>query len=137
MPLKKTELTSGTVVSREEPVSEVPESQEEDVRYYKLAKPITVSGTVLDKLLLDPTELGGPVYFRLVARLRKEYPDIYRQSINKLGEEVFLSYIIAELNPPMTVEDLAKVSFVDLPVMFMHVLSLSFRHRTQETEATS
>jgi hypothetical protein len=134
MPLKKIETDSGPVVKNED-VS--PEVQEEDPRYYQLAKPITVGSSVLSKLLLDPTELGGPVYFKLVARFRKEYPEIYRQSFNKLGEEIFLSYVIAELNPPMTVEDLAKVSFVDLPVLFMRVQALAFQDRTQKTEATS
>jgi hypothetical protein len=131
MPIKKTEVVVSPGHTIETVVEVQPEAQEEDVRYFELSKPITVGSTEIKKLLLDPTELAGPVYFRLVGRFRKEYPEIYRQSFNKLGEEIFLAYVIAELNPPMTTEDLQKVSFVDIPVIFMRVQALAFRNRTE------
>ena len=114
-----------------------PESEqktsEDDPRYFKLSKPIKVGDQTFERLLVDCGELSGSVYFSLVGRFRKEYPDIYRTSINKLGEEIFLSYVIAALNPPMAVEDVRKASFKDLPIMFMMVQNFVYGAKTAES----
>jgi hypothetical protein len=93
----------------------------DDPRYFFLNEPITVGGKPIDKLLIDTSALRGPVYFKLVTRFRSEHPDIYRNSFNKLSEEIFLSYVVAELNPPLVVDDLAKLAFDELPVLFLRM----------------
>jgi hypothetical protein len=129
MPIEKV-ATGLAVVPAPEP-EQKPEA--EDPRYFKLSKPIKVGNQTFEKLLVDSSELSGTVYFQLVGRFRKEYPDIYRTSINKLGEEVFLSYVVAALNPPMTAEDIPKLSFKDLPILFMAVQSFVYGARTAES----
>src|SRR5580692_4773120 len=98
---------SGEVPKQQSPIAS------DDLRYFKLTKPITVGAKTFDRLLLDASELSGNTYFSLVSRFRKEFPEEYRSSFNKLGEERFLSYIVAELNPPMIVEDVQKITFKD------------------------
>ncbi len=98
----------------------------EDTRYFKLSKPITVGQKTLELVLVDASELTGNVYFNLVARFRKECPEEYRLSFNKLSDELFLSYVVAELNPPMVVEDVRKITFRDLPLIFMTLAGFLF-----------
>ncbi len=102
-----------------------------DPRYFKLTKPITIGQKTIDRLLVVASELTGHVYFNLVARFRKEYPDEYRLSFNKLSDELFLSYVVAELNPPMVVEDVRKISFKDLPLIFMTLAGFLFGARPE------
>ena len=108
-----------------------PEKKEDDPRYFKLSKPIAVGNQTFEQLLVDSSELSGTTYFKLVGRFRKEYPEMYRSSINKLGEETFMSYVVAELNPPMAAEDVPKISFTDLPILFMALQSFVFGARTE------
>ncbi len=103
----------------------------DDPRYFKLSKPITVGAKTLDRLLVDTSELTGHSYFNLVARFRKECPEEYRTSLNKLTDEVFLSYVVAELNPPMVVEDVRKVTFKDLSVLFLQLVGFLFGARAE------
>ena len=103
-----------------------PDPAPDDPRYFKLSKPIRAGDKTIDRLLLDASELSGAVYFSLVSRFRKEFPEEYRGSFNKLSDEVFLSYIVAELNPPMVVEDVRKIAFKDLPLIFITVASFLF-----------
>ena len=105
----------------------------DDPRYFKLSKPIKVNNQIFERLLVDCGELPGAVYFDLVGRFRKEYPDIYRSSINKLGEEIFLSYVLAALNPPLAVEDVRKIAFKDLPIVFMAIQSFVYGAKTAES----
>ncbi len=104
----------------------------DDQRYFKLSKPITVADKKITRLLVDCSELTGTTYFNLVGRFRRECPDVYRSSFNKLGEETFLSYVVAELNPPMVVEDVQKITFKDLPILFLQLASFLFADRTSE-----
>lgn len=100
-----------------------------DDSFFVLSHPIQVGDKTFDKLNINPKDLPGDKYFQFVARFRKEYPDIYAMSPNKLNEEVFLTYIIAALNPPMTPEDMRKISFIDLPMIFMKCPSFIYRAR--------
>jgi hypothetical protein len=102
-----------------------------DPRYFRLSKPIKVGEKQFDRLLIDSSELSGAVYFNLVGRFRKECNEVYRSSTNKLAEEMFLSYIVAELNPPMVVEDLRKLPFNDLPILFIQLQAFLFSARMQ------
>ena len=129
MPIEKV-ATGLAVVPDAEPEQK---TEPDDPRYFKLSKPIKVGNDTFERLLVDSSELTGATYFQLVGRFRKEYPDIYRTSINKLGEEVFLSYVVAALNPPMTAEDIPKLSFKDLPILFMAVQSFVYGARTAES----
>ncbi len=104
---------------------------EKDPRWFALSKPITVGQKTLDRLLVDTSELTGHSYFNLVARFRKECPTEYRESFNKLSDELFLSYVVAELNPPMVVEDVRKITFKDLPILFLQLASFLFGARVE------
>jgi hypothetical protein len=85
-----------------------------------------IGNETVSRLLVDSGELSGTTYFKIVGRFRKEYPEIYRTSLNKLSEETFMSYVVAELNPPMAPEDLGKVSFKDLPILFLSLLGFVY-----------
>jgi hypothetical protein len=89
------------------------EKEEEARRYYKLSKPLNAGGRVLDKLLVDPSDLGGDVYFKLAAAFRTNAHYVYSTSLNKLAEDVYLGLVLAELNRIIP-EDLRKLSFKDL-----------------------
>lgn len=119
-------------------VPEVATEGKADLRYFKLTKPITVGEKRFDRLMVDATELTGKTYFALLDRFRKEHPEIYRTSINKISEEKFLSYVLAELNPPMIVEDVMRITFKDLPIIFMQLVSFLFSDpSTSEPEPTT
>jgi hypothetical protein len=117
------------VVPQDPPPPEQPPEPEialDDPRYFWLSEPIMVAGKRIEKLLIDTSALRGPVYFKLITRLRNEHPKIQRTSINPLGEEIFLGYVVAELNPPLVVEDLAKISFDDLGILFLRMQSFLY-----------
>ena len=95
-------------------------------RYLKLRKPITCGQVTLDRLLLDPSELSGDTFFILDARFRNEHSFVYATSVNKTGESIFLSMILAELNG-ITVEDLRKVSFMELDRALRRVQNFLYR----------
>lgn len=97
------------------------EIQAEDPRYFYLSEPIAVAKKTFERLLIDTSALKGPVYFKLAERFRLEHPEIYRTSFNKFAEEIFLAYVVAELNPPMIIDDLQKIDFSDLPILFMRM----------------
>jgi hypothetical protein len=83
-----------------------------DAQHYVLKKPLAVGNATLTKLLVDPSEMTGAQYFSLVKRFKTENPG---QVVNfKMSDEIFLSYVLAALNPPMTLEDCANMSFVEL-----------------------
>jgi hypothetical protein len=102
----------------------------EDPSYYELQKPIQVGQASVSKILLDPSGLSGPAYFKIVSRFRKEYPEEYSNSTFKFSSEIFLTLVLAELNPPMTPEDFAKISFVDLEFIFFRSKVLAFQKGT-------
>jgi hypothetical protein len=87
--------------------------EEEKRRYYKLSKPLNSGGRILDKLLVDPSELDGNAYFKLAAAFRTNHHWIYSTSLNKLAEDVYLQLILAEMNKIIP-EDLRKLTFKDL-----------------------
>ena len=117
-----------SVVPKDPPPPEppLPEIARDDPRYFFLSEPISVAGKSIDKLLIDTSSLKGPVYFKLATRFRSEHPDVYRTSFNKFGEEIFLAYVVAELNPPMIVDDLQKLDFNDLPMLFLRMQSFLY-----------
>jgi hypothetical protein len=89
------------------------EKEEEARRYYKLSKPLNAGGRILDKLLVDPSDLSGDAYFKLAAAFRTQHHYIYSTSLNKLAEDVYLQLVLAELNKIIP-EDLRKLSFKDV-----------------------
>jgi hypothetical protein len=89
------------------------EKEDEERRYFKLSKPLNAGGRILDKLLVDPSELDGNAYFRLAAAFRQNHHYIYSTSLNKLAEDVYLQLVLAELNKIIP-EDLRKLSFKDV-----------------------
>ena len=126
------------VVPKDPPPPEEPPTPEitrEDPRYFWLSEPISVAGKTIEKLLIDTSSLRGPVYFKLAARFRTEHPAVYRTSFNKFGEEIFLSYVVAELNPPMIVDDLQKLDFNDLPMLFLRMQSFLYAKRAAKEAA--
>jgi hypothetical protein len=89
------------------------EKEQEERRYYKLSKPLNAGGKILEKLLVDPSDLNGDAYFKLAAAFRTQAHYIYSTSLNKLAEDVYLQLILAELNKIIP-EDLRKLSFKDV-----------------------
>lgn len=98
---------------------------EEDTRYFYLAKPIQVGDRKIDQLLLDPKELGGRGFFAIVNEFRKTFPEIYRVSFNLYSEVSFLSMVIAKLNK-ITREDLYKLQYDELPILFLRASSFHY-----------
>ena len=87
-----------------------PEAKEkDDPRYFVLKKPMMVGGKEVKRLLIDISEIQGGRFFILNAKFRNDYPVVYRTSMNKTGEDVFLGMMIAELNG-IVVEDLYKLN---------------------------
>ena len=87
--------------------------EDEEQKYFKLSKPLNAGGRILDKLLVDPSELDGNAYFRLAAAFRQNHHYIYSTSLNKLAEDVYLQLVLAELNKIIP-EDLRKLTFKDV-----------------------
>jgi hypothetical protein len=109
------------------PVSPAPEAQAD--RYFKLSKPIEVGGRVkqkMEQLLVDVTELEGTVYFELTDRYAAEFPQQYQQSFTRFRDERFLKLLLVKLNPPMIDEDVKKISFKDLPLLFTRLQASIF-----------
>lgn len=100
----------------------IPAAKSEESRYFVLSKPIEVGGRVkktFDRLLVDSTELGGDVYFELIDRYSAEYPRAAQINFTEMRDKRFLAMVICKLNPPMIEEDLKKVSFIDLGLLFL------------------
>src|SRR5258707_5451680 len=95
-------------------------------RYFTLRKPIVCNDQEISKILCDPSELTGKQYFKLVSRFRNEYSDVYRNTLNKLQDDLFISYVIAELNPPMTLEDVQQIPFSELSIIVVIVASFVY-----------
>ena len=69
-------------------------------------------------------EQGGFVLGRnleLVERYAAEHPVSYQQSFTRFRDEKFLSLLVVRLNPPMIVEDVRRLSFKDLPLLFVRL----------------
>jgi hypothetical protein len=101
----------------------------EDERYFKLTKSIEVGGRVrqkLDRLLVDVTELPGAVYFELIDRYAAEFPAQYQTSFTRFRDERFLTLLLVKLNPPMIDEDVRRISFRDLPLLFTRLQASIF-----------
>jgi hypothetical protein len=126
-------ITKKQADSSETPVS-APAEQEEDFRFYKLSEPLSVGNAEIVKLLIDKTELKGQVYFKLNQRYQNENPDSYRNCLNRLTDTTWMAYQLAELNPPMILEDVYRIPFYDLEQIFARMPAVSFLTRTQSQE---
>jgi hypothetical protein len=92
------------------------EEEREEQRWQKLSKPLTSDKKILDKLLVDPSDLGGDDYFKLDAAFRTQHHYVYSTSLNKNAEGLYLQLVLAYLNK-IYPEDLAnpnKISFVNV-----------------------
>ena len=139
MPITKKQVNPGEVKQLEPGevvdynVSVAP--AEEDYRYYELAEPLQIGSANLSKLLIDKTEIkSGLAYFKLNERYQNENPVAYRNCINRLLDTTWMAYQIAELNPPMTLEDVYRIPFYDLEMIFARMPAVSFLTRTKKTE---
>jgi hypothetical protein len=72
------------------------------------------------RLNLDPSGLGGTSYFKLAARLRQDLT----------SEHEFIKLVVAELNPPITPEDVMKIPFADLNIISMRVMAFTYKPRS-------
>ena len=127
MPITKKEL-SAPVESEDITVDK------EDHRYYELSEPLQIGSAKISKILIDKTELKGLTYFKLNERFRNENSDAYRNCLNRLLDTTWMAYQIAELNPPMTLEDVYRIPFYDLEMIFARMPAVSFLTRTKKTE---
>jgi hypothetical protein len=97
-----------------------------DVRYFYLSAPINVDGKEIKWLLLDPKGvLTGKDLFELLRTYQRKFPEDSRVTFNKFTSEVFLSLVVAKLNK-ITPEDLYKMHYEDLPLMFLQAASFQF-----------
>jgi hypothetical protein len=98
-----------------------------DVRYFYLSSSITVDGREIKWLLLDPKGvLTGKDLFELLRAYQRKSPEDARVTFNKFTSELFLSLVIAKLNK-ITPEDLYKMPYEDLPLMFLQAASFQFQ----------
>jgi hypothetical protein len=99
----------------------------QDPDYFYLSSPITVDGKEFTRLRMNPKGiLKGREFFRIVDRYQRKFPDEARSSFNKFTSENFLSLVLAEINKPLTPEDLYKLDYVDLPLLFLQAASFHF-----------
>jgi hypothetical protein len=97
-----------------------------DNRYFYLSSPIVVEGREIRWLLLDPKgSLTGKDLFELLRSYQRKYPEDSRVTFNKFTSEVFLSLVVAKLNK-IVPEDLYKMPYEDLPIMFLQAASFQF-----------
>jgi len=113
-----------------QPQPETPEFEvvkdENDPRYFYLSTPINVEGKEISQLLLDPKgKLTGRDLFELVRTYERRYPESARTTFNKFVSEPFLGLVIAKLNK-IAPEDLYKMAYEDLPIMFLQAGSFQF-----------
>jgi len=117
----------------ETPTFEVVSETENDARYFYLSAAINVDGKEISRLLLDPKgKLTGRDLFDLVRTYERRYPESSRTTFNKFISEPFLGLVIAKLNK-ITPEDLYKMAYEDLPLMFLQAGSFQFSGGRKET----
>jgi hypothetical protein len=132
MSIEKVE--QGTEVSSDNIKTSITESFDE-ARYVKLRTPFSVPGKVFDKLLVDPSDLTGGDYLDLMTRFQREFPMHYQScKMNKLQDSIFISLVLAKLNPPMTVEDTRRLPFKELSLIEIKMCQLNFFSGDQEQE---
>lgn len=103
-----------------------PEENSQDDNYFYLSEPIVVDGRSIDKLLVNPKSvLTGKQFFAVINRYNRKFPEEARSSFNKYVSENFLSLVLAEINK-IAPEDLYKVSYADLPLLFLQATSFHF-----------
>jgi hypothetical protein len=94
--------------------------------YFYLSSPILVEGKEITRLLLNPKGiLKGKSFFSIIRRYQNKFPDEARTSFNKFTSENFLSLVLAEINK-IAPEDLAKIDYTDLPLLFLRAASFHF-----------
>jgi hypothetical protein len=99
---------------------------DDETDYFKLAEPINVDGRSIDRLRINPKGvLKGKQFFSLVQRYQRRYPDEARSNFNKFTSENYLSLVLAEINK-IAPEDLYKLPYEDLPVLFLRAASFHF-----------
>jgi hypothetical protein len=100
--------------------------EEPDSDYFYLSSPIFIDGKEFTRLRMNPKGvLRGKQFFAIVDRYRRKFPDEARTSFNKFTSENFLSLVLAEINK-IAPEDLYKVDYLDLPLLFLEAASFHF-----------
>jgi hypothetical protein len=109
---------------------------EQDPNYFNLTTPIEVDGKQFNRLRINPRGiLKGKSFFNLINRYQRKFPDEARATLNKYISENFLSLVLAEINQ-IAPEDLYKVDYGDLPLLFLQAATFHFgagRETTTET----
>jgi hypothetical protein len=101
------------------------EVENEDDFFY-LSTPISVDGKELKRLRLNPKGvLSGRAFFSLIQRYQRKFPDEARTNFNKFTNENFLSLVLAAINK-IAPEDLYKIDYLDLPLLFLRAASFHF-----------
>src|SRR6266436_988780 len=99
---------------------------EDEDDYFYLSTPISVDGREMTRLRLNPKGvLKGKQFFTLIKRYQSKFPDEARTNFNKFTSENFLSLVIADINK-IVPEDLYKMSYEDLPLLFLRAASFHF-----------
>jgi hypothetical protein len=97
-----------------------------DPNYYYLSEPIAIDDKSVSRLRINPRGvLKGRQFFDLVNQYQRKFPDESRGVISKYTSENFLALVIAKLNQ-IAVEDLYKLDYGDLPLMFMQAQTFHF-----------
>jgi hypothetical protein len=99
---------------------------EPDNDYFELSTPIYVDGKEFKRLRINPKGiLKGKQFFALIGRYQRKFPDEARTAFNKFTSENFLSLVLAEINR-IAPEDLYKVDYLDLPLLFLQASAFHF-----------
>jgi hypothetical protein len=93
--------------------------------WYDLDEPITVGTQKIPRLKVDSRELSGTKFFEILENFNRTYPRLAALALNKYDTEQYLGLVIAELNQ-ITPEDLRKLSFTELPLLFMRARSFVY-----------
>ena len=97
-----------------------------DPNYFYLSVPINVDGKEFTRLRINPKGvLKGKQFFSLIGRYQRKFPDEARTAFNKFTSENFLSLVVGEINK-IAPEDLYKVDYVDLPLLFLEASAFHF-----------
>jgi hypothetical protein len=98
----------------------------QDPDYFYLSTPIQVDGKEFSRLRLNPRGvLTGKQFFTITNRYKRKFPEESSTTFNRYGSENFLSLFIAELNG-IAPEDLFKLDYGDLPLMFFQAAAFHF-----------
>jgi hypothetical protein len=99
---------------------------EKEGDYFYLSTPITVDGKEISRLRLNPKGiLTGRSFFSLIAKYQRKFPDEVDTNLRKFANENFLSLVLGELNK-IAPEDLYKVDYDDLPMLFIRAAGFHF-----------